>query len=91
MRIHYHSGKANMVAKTLSRKVYSTIAMLQEAQPTLCQEFRCINLGFVADLEVVTMKVEPTLDEDIQKGQMEDENIKVIKANVKVGKAPNLK
>jgi hypothetical protein len=86
--IHYHPGKANMVAHALSRKVYSTIAMLQEAQPTLCEEFQCLNLRFVADLEAVTMEVKPTLDEDNRKGQAEDENIKGIKANIKARKAP---
>lgn len=33
------------------------------------------------------MEVEPTLDENILKGKVEDENIKEIKQNVKVGKA----
>jgi hypothetical protein len=37
----------------------------------------------------MVMEVEPTLEQDIKKGQLEDEKIKEIKENIKIGKSPN--
>ena len=58
------------------------MVMLQEAWPILCGEFRWLNLGFVMDMEAIAMGVEPTLDENLQKGQAEDENIKESMQNI---------
>lgn len=37
--IHYHPGKANVVADALSRKVYCNTLMIKESQPALHEEF----------------------------------------------------
>jgi hypothetical protein len=55
--IHYHLGKANVVADALSRGPCSLNALLKTNQPTLCEEFERFGLdlvshGFLANLEV---------------------------------------
>ena len=38
--IHYHPGKANVVADALSRKAYYNTLMIKESQPALHEEFQ---------------------------------------------------
>jgi hypothetical protein len=40
------------------------------------------------DNEVITMEVDSTMEQDIQKGQLEDAKIQVIKEQINEGKAP---
>jgi hypothetical protein len=53
-----------------------------------CKEFEKLNLGWVSNTEVVTMEVDSALDQDIQKGQLEDDKIQEIKEQIKEEKAP---
>jgi hypothetical protein len=41
----------------------------------LHQEFERLNLGFVSHTEAITIEVEPTLEQEIKKGQLEDPKI----------------
>jgi hypothetical protein len=43
--------------------------------PEFCEEFEKLNLGWVSSTEVVTMQVDSTLEQDIQKGKLEDAKI----------------
>jgi hypothetical protein len=47
-----------------------------------------INLRIVANIEVMKMKVDSTLLEDVQKGQPEDEKIKKIKRDIEEERSP---
>jgi hypothetical protein len=85
--INYHPGKANVVADALSRKSYANMAVAGTLRAELCKEFERLNLGFIDNMDGITMEVEPTLEQDIRKGQLEDEKIKEIKELIKVGKA----
>jgi hypothetical protein len=51
--------------------------------PEFCKEFEKLNLGWVSSTEVVTMEVDSTLEQDIQKGQLEDAKIQAIKEQIK--------
>jgi hypothetical protein len=55
----------------------------------LYKEFEQLNLWFVAHAEGITIEVEPTLEQEIQKGQHEDPKIQEIKEMIEAGKAPN--
>jgi len=55
----------------------------------LYQEFEKLNLGFIAHIEGITIEVEPTLEQEIRKGQLEDVRIKEIKELMEIGKAPD--
>ncbi|WVZ80412.1 hypothetical protein U9M48_027885 [Paspalum notatum var. saurae] len=46
IKIHYHSGKANVVADALSRKSYANMALGFQMPHELCEEFERLSLGF---------------------------------------------
>ncbi|WVZ97159.1 hypothetical protein U9M48_042714 [Paspalum notatum var. saurae] len=79
LEIHYHPGKANVVADALSRKNAFE----------LCAEFESLNLGFVHHTTVATFEVEPTLEQEIRNHQKTDEKVQEIREQIKVGKAPH--
>jgi len=86
LEVHYHSGKANVVADALSRKSYVNMAYVTQLPRELCEEFEHLNLSIVAN--TMELEVEPTLEQDIRKGQLEDEKIKDIAERIVIGKAP---
>jgi hypothetical protein len=55
----------------------------------LYKEFEQLNLGFVALEEGITIEVEPTLEQEIRKGQLEDAKIQEIKEIIEARKASN--
>jgi hypothetical protein len=66
--INYHPGKANVVADALSRRSHVNMLATRELLPEICKEFEKLNVGWVSSTEVVTMEVDSTLEQDIQKG-----------------------
>jgi hypothetical protein len=62
LEIHYHPGKANLVADALSRKEHVHSAIVAQPPEEIVEDFRRLNLGIVAHTEGVTIDVEPTLD-----------------------------
>jgi hypothetical protein len=87
MKIHYHPGKANMVADALSHKSYVNVTMVSRMRRELYKEFERLNLGFIAHTEGITMEVELTLEQEIRKGQLEDPKIQETKEMIEAGKA----
>ena len=55
----------------------------------LCAEMEYLNLSFV--INVMELVIEPTLEQEIRKGQLEDEKLKEIAENVVLGKAPGFR
>jgi hypothetical protein len=89
LEIHYHPGKANVVADALSRKSYVNVTVVSRMPRELYKDFERLNLGFVAHMEGITMEVEPTREQEIRKGQLGDAKIQEIKEMIEVGKAPD--
>jgi len=52
----------------------------------LSEEFEHLNLGIVAN--TMELEVEPTLEQEIRKGQLNDERNKDIAEHIVIGKAP---
>ena len=67
--LHYHPGKANVVADALSRKVYCSTLMLKEQQPALHEEFQRLNLEVVEHGSLAALVVQPTLGDSIKAAQ----------------------
>ncbi|WVZ96422.1 hypothetical protein U9M48_042060 [Paspalum notatum var. saurae] len=90
--IHYHPGKANVVADALSRKSQISLLWARELPEELAIEFDRLSLGFLNNTEgTVSMEFEPTLEQEIRKGQLNDEKIKEIKELIKLDKAPGFR
>jgi hypothetical protein len=89
LEVHYHPGKANIVADALSRKSYVNGLQLTFVPVELGAEIEHLNLGFVNN--VMELAIEPTLEQDIRKGQLEDEKLKEIAENVVLRKAPGFR
>jgi hypothetical protein len=86
--INYHPGKANVIADALSIRSHVNMLVTRELQPEFCMEFEKLNLGWVSNTEVITMEVDSTLEQNIQRGQLEDAKIQEIKEQLKEEKAP---
>ncbi|WVZ63916.1 hypothetical protein U9M48_013509 [Paspalum notatum var. saurae] len=91
LEIHYHLGKANVVADALSRKSQINLLWTRELPDELAIEFNQLSFGFLNNIGGVTMEIEPTLEQDIRKGQIDDEKIKEIKELIKMDKAPSFR
>jgi hypothetical protein len=79
LEIHYHPGKANLVADALSRKEHVHAAIVTQLPHELGEDFERLNMGIVAHTEGITIEVEPTLEQEIRKGQIGDAKIQEIK------------
>jgi hypothetical protein len=56
LEIHYHPGKANVVADTLSHKSYVNATMVNQMPRELYKEFEQLKLGFIAHTEGITIE-----------------------------------
>jgi hypothetical protein len=77
--INYHPSKANVVAGALNRMSHLSMLATRELLAEFCKEFKKLNLRWASNTEVITMEVDSTLEQDIQKGQLEDAKIHEIK------------
>jgi hypothetical protein len=88
LEIHYHPGKANLVADALSRKEHVHSAVVAQLPDEIVEDFRRLNLGIVTHTEGVTIDVESTLEQEIHKGQIGDTKIQEIKDLITEGRGP---
>jgi hypothetical protein len=83
--INYYPRKANVVVDALSRKRYCNATFAKRIQPELHKEIKYLNLVIVKNT-TVAMEVEPTLEAEIRKGQLEDAKLKEIRQLIKDNK-----
>jgi hypothetical protein len=88
LEIHYHPGKANLVADALSRKEHVHSAFVVQLPDELAKDFERLDLGIVTHTEGVTIELEPTLEQEIRKGQIGDAKIQEIKDLITEGRGP---
>jgi hypothetical protein len=88
LEIHYHLGKANLVADALSRKEHVHSAVVAQLPDEIVEDFRRLNLGILAHTEGVTIEVESTLEQNIHKGQIGDAKIQEIRDLITKGRGP---
>jgi hypothetical protein len=72
----------------LSRKEHVHSAIVAQLPEEIVEDFRRLNLGIVAHTEGVTIDVEPTLEQEIRKGQIGDAKIQEIKDLITEDKGP---
>jgi hypothetical protein len=78
LEIHYHQGKANVVADALSRKSQVNMLAAHLMSYELAKKFERVSHGFMNNTQGVTVELEPTLEQDIRKDQKDDEKINEI-------------
>jgi hypothetical protein len=88
LEIHYHPGKADLVADALSRKEHVHSAVVAQLPDEIVEDFRRLNLGIVVHTEGVTIDVEPTLEQEIHKGQIGDAKIQEVRDLITEGRGP---
>jgi hypothetical protein len=79
LEIHYHPGKENVVADTLSRKSQVNLMVARPMPYELAKEFDRLSLGFLNNTRGVTIELEPTLEWEIKEAQKNDEKISEIR------------
>jgi ribonuclease HI len=89
LEIHYHPGKANVVADALSRKSQVNMLATHPMPFELVKEFDRLSHGFLNNTQGVTVELEPTLEQDIRKGQKDNEKINEIRQLIIDGKGPD--
>jgi hypothetical protein len=65
LEIHYHPGKANVVADALSRKSQVNMMVAHLMLYELAKEFDRLSLGFLNSTQRVTVELELILEQDI--------------------------
>jgi hypothetical protein len=78
LEIHYHPGKATVVADALSKKSQGNMMAAHPMPYELAKEFDRLSLGFLNNTQGVTIELESTLEQEIKDGQKNDEKINEI-------------
>jgi hypothetical protein len=87
LEIHYHPGKANVVADALNCKASCHCLEMKTSNITLCQEMEKLNLGMIQHETFNHLKLESVLLPRIIDAQRNDEGMKHIHEKIKAGKA----
>ena len=69
LEIHYHPGKANVVADALSRKAQCNCLSIVPSNETLCYELEKLNLGIITHGSLNNLVLSPTLRDRISAAQ----------------------
>ena len=87
MRLHYHPGKANVVADALSRKIHVNTLMTGELPKELAKDLRELCLEIVLRGYVAAQEVQSILMDKIREAQKTDKEIASIKVKMSKGEA----
>ena len=81
LEVHYHPGKANVVADALSCKAHCHCLSVESYRETLCHEMRKLNLEMIPQGTLNHISVEPTLHDQIIMAQLQDKGVGIINKN----------
>ena len=83
--IHYHPGKANVLADALSRKSSCLNSLFEIHQPPLWREFQQLNLEVVTEGFLAALSLKPTLLDEIKAAQPQNKEILELREELKMG------
>jgi hypothetical protein len=84
LEVHYHPGKANVVADALSRK-HCNYVTLEPKNKALCEEMRKLSLEVVEHGKLHAVSIESPLHERIAVDQLSDEEVHKINQKLEEG------
>ena len=87
MKLHYHPGKANVVANALSWKSYVNTLISGVVPKELVEDLRELRLEIVPRGYVAALEIQSTLMDKIREAQKTDKEIASIKEKMSKGKA----
>jgi hypothetical protein len=82
LEVHYHPGKANVIADALSRKAHCSCLSVEAFNETLCWEMRKLNLEIISQGDLNHLSVEATLRDDIVLAQQRSKGVGIIKQKI---------
>ncbi|WVZ83201.1 hypothetical protein U9M48_030371 [Paspalum notatum var. saurae] len=91
LEIHYHPGKANVVADALSRKSYCNLLTGEELSAELCAEMEQLRIGFVSAKQLNELRVRCSLEDQIKEAQRSCPSIAEIKVGMEKGLMPEFR
>ena len=83
LEIHYHPGKANVVADALSRKTSCSCISATVLHETLCQEMEKMNLAIVAEGTLANIVLTPTLRDQVIAAQKDNIGMEKIRRRLR--------
>jgi hypothetical protein len=87
LEIHYHPGKANVVADALSRKASCHCLTVKTSDTTLCQEMEKLNLEKIQHGTLNQLKLESILQQKIIDAERSDKGMIHIHEKIEADKA----
>ena len=85
LEVHYHPGKANVVADALSRKVHCHCISAIPLTESLCFEMEKLNLSIVPHGTLTHLELTPTLRDLVIAAQKKDKGVKEIQRRISEG------
>jgi hypothetical protein len=85
LEVHYHPGKANVIADALSRKAHCSCLSVEAFNETLCWEMRKLNLEIVPQGDLNHLSVQATLRDSIVLAQQRNKGVRIIKQKISQG------
>jgi hypothetical protein len=85
LEVHYHPGKANIVADALSRKAHCFYLSMKVFNEMLCWEMRKLNLEIIPQGSLNHLSIEATLWDNIVLAQQRYKEVRIIKQKLAQG------
>jgi hypothetical protein len=85
LEVHYHPGKANVVADALSHKAHCSCLSVEAFNETLCWKMRKLNLEIIPQGDLNHLSVEAKLRDSIVLAQQRNKGVRIIKQKIKQG------
>jgi hypothetical protein len=91
LEIHYHPGKADVMADALSRKSQVNLMVAHPMPYELAKEFDRLSLRFLNNMQGVTVDLEPPLEREIKEAQKNDKKISEIRHLILEGRGKDFR